>query len=146
VAARLQASSDDDPTSVVQPGAILARMVLLSIATVDLNVEILPPMGSNDELQVGRQPGCDLVIDDESVSHRHAALRWDEARRRCTLQDFRSMNGTFVNVVTPITGAVVLNDGDIVSFGSVAFLFLLAETFHAKLTQPEGSIRPGAQR
>jgi hypothetical protein len=146
VAARMRDSSDDGPTTLVQPGAILARMVLISIATEDLNVAILPPLGTNDALQVGRQPDCDLVIDHDSVSHRHAALRWDEATHRCTLEDFGSTNGTFVNIVTPITGDVILNDGDIVSFGSEAFLFLLAETFHAWLTQAAGSIRPGSGR
>ncbi|MBI5534567.1 MAG: FHA domain-containing protein [Deltaproteobacteria bacterium] len=145
-AARLQASADDGPTSLVQPGVILARMVLLAIETEDLDVAILPPMGSADELLVGRQPDCDLVIDHDSVSHRHAALRWDESTHRCSLKDFGSTNGTFVNIVTPITGEVVLSDGDIVSFGNVAFLFLLAETLHAKLMQAAGSIGPGPRK
>ena len=118
-------------------------MVLLAIETEDLDVAILPPLGSTDALQVGRQPDCDLVIDHDSVSHRHAALRWDEATHRCTLQDFGSTNGTFVNIVTPITGEVILNDGDVVSFDNVAFLLRLAETLHAKLTQSAGSIGPG---
>ena len=145
-AERMRDSEDDGPTSLVEPGAILARMVLLAMETEDLNVALLPPLSSTGELQVGRQPDSDLVIDHDSVSHRHAALHWHEATHRCTLKDFGSTNGTFVNIVTPITGEVILNDGDIVSFGNVAFLFLLAETLHAKLMQSAGSIGPGPRR
>lgn len=144
-AAARMGSGDDGPTTLVQPGAILARMVLMAIATEDLNVAILPPLFGDDALLVGRQADCDLVVDHESVSHRHAALRWDEDTQRCTLKDFGSTNGTFVNIVTPIHDEVVLEDGDIVSFGTVAFLFLLSETLHARLLQGEGGLGAGSR-
>lgn len=124
----------------------MARMVLLAMETEDLDVVTLPPLRSTDELQVGRQLDCDLVIDDDSVSKRHAVLRWDEATQVCKLQDFGSTNGTRVNVVIPIKGEVILNDRDIVSFGDVAFLFLLSETLHARLSQPARSLTPMPHR
>src|SRR5688572_28653508 len=42
----------------------------------DLLVATLPPLHGVDELTVGRQPDCDLVLDHPSVSKRHAKLRW----------------------------------------------------------------------
>jgi hypothetical protein len=45
----------------------------------DLVVAALPPVRPGDELTVGRLPDCDLVIDNPSVSKRHAVLRWAEA-------------------------------------------------------------------
>jgi predicted component of type VI protein secretion system len=145
-AAPLRASVDDDPTSVVDPRAIVTRMVLMALDTENLNVATLPPLRSADELLVGRQPDCDLVLDHDSVSKRHALLRWHESKRYCTVQDFGSTNGTFVNMVTPIKGEVIIYDGDVVSFGTVAFWFALAETLHAKLTQSAAAIGPGPQR
>lgn len=44
---------------------------------------------------VGRAPDCDVVIDDASVSARHACLRWDGDR--IAIEDLGSANGTFVD-------------------------------------------------
>jgi hypothetical protein len=130
------------PTSVVHTELVMARMLLLALETEDLQVATLPPLRSEDELRVGRQPDCDLVIDDESVSKRHAVLRWDESKQRCTLQDEGSTNGTFVNTVSRIVGEIELHDGDIVSFGDVAFWFLLSKTLHSRLSRASSSIAP----
>ena len=130
------------PTSVVHAELVMARMLLLALETEDLQVATLPPLRSVDELRVGRQPDCDLVVDDESVSKRHAVLRWDETAHRCTLQDQGSTNGTFVNTVSKIEGEVELHDGDIVSFGDVAFWFLLTKTLHSRLSRATTSIAP----
>jgi hypothetical protein len=44
---------------------------------------------------IGRDPGCDLRLDVERVSRRHAVITWDG--RRALIQDLNSTNGTFVN-------------------------------------------------
>src|SRR5687767_11037541 len=41
------------------------------------------------ELAIGRDPGCDVVIDDRALSRRHAILR----RSPLTIQDLGSTNG-----------------------------------------------------
>jgi hypothetical protein len=46
-------------------------------------------------LVLGRSPGCQLVFDDDTVSRRHAELRFDEGR--WMLRDLGSSNGTWVN-------------------------------------------------
>lgn len=47
------------------------------------------------ELTVGRGGGCDIVIDNVAVSRHHCTLR--EVRRKWTVFDEDSANGTFVN-------------------------------------------------
>jgi len=48
-----------------------------------------------ERLRVGRDPGCELVIDHPSVSRRHAELYQDGGRWR--LRDLGSKNGSFVD-------------------------------------------------
>src|SRR5690349_10193933 len=44
---------------------------------------------------VGRARDCDVVLDDATVSARHARLRWDG--EKISLEDLGSANGTFVD-------------------------------------------------
>jgi pSer/pThr/pTyr-binding forkhead associated (FHA) protein len=112
---------------------VVAGPVALLFAFDDLSVSTLPPLGERDELIVGRQPDCDLVIDDPSASKRHAAIRWDRALARCTVVDLGSTNGTFLNGSMKVRSEMPLRDGDIVGFGEAHFWFLLAQTLHARL-------------
>jgi len=69
--------------------------------------------------ELGRSPERDLVVDDETVSRRHAVLRGD---RGCLeIEDLGSSNGTAING-NPMVGALTLLDGDLVSFGSATAL------------------------
>jgi phosphoserine phosphatase RsbU/P len=69
---------------------------------------------------VGRDPEVNLVVDDSTVSRRHARIEVLDART-VRLTDLGSLNGTFVNdrrMTTPVD----LNPGDAVTFGSVPFV------------------------
>jgi pSer/pThr/pTyr-binding forkhead associated (FHA) protein len=133
-------------TTVAPEGQVAAQMMRLALETEDLDVATLPPLRSVDELRIGRLPDCDLVIDDDTVSKRHAVLRWDQRTERSTLQDEGSTNGTFVNTAARLKGEVSLHDGDIVSFGDVAFWFLRTDTLHARLQAAKGSVSPRSHR
>jgi len=52
------------------------------------------PVGSK-EVSIGRSPENAMVIDNPAVSHYHARVFHEE--NRLMLEDFGSMNGTFVN-------------------------------------------------
>jgi hypothetical protein len=54
-----------------------------------------PPERPGQAYVVGRHLDCDLVLDDESVSRRHASLRLDGDR--WLISDLGSRNGTHVN-------------------------------------------------
>jgi adenylate cyclase len=66
------------------------------------------------ETVVGRQPACDLVIDDPSVSRHHAKLT--VSRGQCKLEDLNSRNGTFVD--GELVTEAELADGNAIVFGS----------------------------
>jgi pSer/pThr/pTyr-binding forkhead associated (FHA) protein len=73
-----------------------------------------------DLTHIGRSPAADLVLDDASVSRRHAivALR-DE---RTVILDDRSLNGVHVNGAR--VGEAALEDGDTIGCGHVALRFI----------------------
>jgi len=73
------------------------------------------------ELVLGRDPDCELVLDDATVSRSHALLSVDAAR--VTLQDLDSSNGTFVNGQR-LHGERQLSAGDRLRLGRVR-LFLV---------------------
>ena len=133
--------NEGESTMLARPGAVSAGTVALLFQFETLMVATLPPLHGVDELSVGRQPDCDLVINEASVSKLHATLRWDSEKARATIEDLRSTNGTFINSDTRVEGEHTLHDGDIVSFGEVQFWYLLIETLHAKLAQAK-STRP----
>ncbi|MFL5348353.1 MAG: FHA domain-containing protein [Hyalangium sp.] len=90
----------------------------------DLGVATLPPIHGSEELQIGRLPDNDLVIDDPSVSKRHAVLQWDSVARRCMLTDLGSRNGTLINAEFIRDANTLVSDGDMLCFGDAEFCFL----------------------
>jgi hypothetical protein len=71
-------------------------------------------------VRVGRSPAADLVIDDASVSRRHAVvIRRDD---RTVILDDRSRNGVVVNGAR--VQDAVLRDGDEIALGNVALRYV----------------------
>ncbi len=66
------------------------------------------------EVTVGRDPACDVPLDDETVSTRHAKFSFHHGQWWVT--DLESTNGTRLNK-TPLTGSTVLTTGDDVQCG-----------------------------
>jgi hypothetical protein len=67
-------------------------------------------------VSVGRDPICDIVLNDPTVSKHHAVfiLVPDDVK----VLDQESMNGTWVNdEIIPLERAISLRDGNKVSFG-----------------------------
>jgi hypothetical protein len=122
-------------TTVVRPEAVSSGALSLLFGFDDLVVATVPPLQGVDELSVGRQPDNDLVLDDPSVSQKHAVLRWDAKAQRCTVQDLGSTNGTYLNASIRLKKETILRNGDILSFGEVQYWFLLTPTLYEKLTQ-----------
>ena len=67
-------------------------------------------------LRIGRSTAADIVLDDASVSRRHAVIV-HRAGRTMILDD-RSLNGVYVNGER--VGEAVLNDGDGIAIGRVS--------------------------
>jgi DNA-binding winged helix-turn-helix (wHTH) protein len=71
---------------------------------------------------IGRDPGCNIWLDDADVSRRHARIRIDGAQGIAVLDDLDSTNGTRVGrlKVRPHTR---LADGDVIRVGPVELRF-----------------------
>jgi FHA domain len=121
-------------TTVAKPEKVSSGALALLFQFDELVVASVPPLNGVDQLTVGRQPDSDLVLDDPSVSKKHALLRWDAENQRCTIQDLGSTNGTMLNASVRLRRETTLKDGDILSFGEVQYWFLLTATLHTKLT------------
>lgn len=85
----------------------------------------------------GRSAECDVVIDDKSVSAKHAWIR--EVKGRYFLINLRSTNGVTINGKRLEEGA--LHDGDTVGFADVVGIFRNPLETRAGEGQPE---RPGS--
>ena len=73
-----------------------------------------------ESMRVGRSPAADLVVDDASVSRRHAVfVRRDE---RTVILDDRSRNGIVVNGARVQEAA--LDDGDRIALGNVTLRYV----------------------
>jgi pSer/pThr/pTyr-binding forkhead associated (FHA) protein len=70
---------------------------------------------------IGKQPGCDLLIEDGYTSSQHAQIGMD-ANGVCKLYDRQSTNGTYVNGVRVTESA--LTHGLTIRIGSTEMRFL----------------------
>lgn len=79
------------------------------------------------EVTIGRDPVCSLILDDSTVSAKHARLFYRQGQ--WWAEDLRSTNGSFLNR-EPITAPLVLTNGDELSCGQAR----LAITIYAEPT------------
>jgi pSer/pThr/pTyr-binding forkhead associated (FHA) protein len=70
-------------------------------------------------MAIGRHPECDIVVDDPTVSRRHAEVRREGGRY--VLVDHGSLNGTYVN--REPRDRALLADGDELWVGKARFTF-----------------------
>jgi pSer/pThr/pTyr-binding forkhead associated (FHA) protein len=98
------------------------------------------PVGSN-EVSIGRSPDNGLVIDNPAVSHYHARVFHEEGR--LMLEDFGSLNGTFVNGQR--VKMVALKPGDSVMVGKHSIVVSESREPNGSATG-NGDARPAAPK
>ncbi|MBE3559538.1 MAG: FAD-dependent oxidoreductase [Ktedonobacteraceae bacterium] len=111
-----------------------ASLVLIPHPQVAVSLREIPlHLAQGQVLQLGRQQGTGVFIDHQSISRRHAALRFMDGQYQ--ICDIGSANGTYINNARLPTGQVaVLQPDDTIRFGDVRFRFEISGT-----QQVEGS-------
>jgi pSer/pThr/pTyr-binding forkhead associated (FHA) protein len=74
-----------------------------------------------DETLLGRNPGADILLDDEGISREHAVIGWDDDSGSWTIEDLQSTNGTKVNGKR--VRSATLQDGDEIQVGRTSLEF-----------------------
>ncbi|MEN9562246.1 MAG: hypothetical protein RIR73_490 [Chloroflexota bacterium] len=87
------------------------------------------------EITIGRDPGCDIPLQDDTISARHAHLTYHH--NQWWLEDLASTNGTQLND-TPITLPTVITSKDEIRCGSVVLAISLSENVIIEPTQRLG--------
>ena len=101
-------------------------------------------LDNDHDAVVGRDSGADLVLDDASVSRRHAAFR-THGDHRCTVRDLGSTNG--VSFENELVASRELSPGDCVLVGSVLLRFeVLALPEYAHLRRVNQKLRSAVHR
>jgi diguanylate cyclase (GGDEF)-like protein len=85
------------------------------------------PLAENPTI-VGRGDKCQIIIEDESVSRRHACIQADQDG--FTITDLQSTNGTFVNEKR--VSSHRLEDGDYLHIGNCIYRFLASGNLEAE--------------
>jgi DNA-binding winged helix-turn-helix (wHTH) protein len=89
-------------------------------------------------LMIGRDPSCDIQVQDRQVSRFHARITPNN--EGVTIEDLGSKNGTNHNGVE-LTAAIMLQDGDLLGVAlAQQFIFLISD---ATMPLVEGGIRSG---
>ncbi|MGO9641449.1 MAG: FHA domain-containing protein [Candidatus Acidiferrales bacterium] len=70
---------------------------------------------------LGSAPDCEIVLDDGTVSAKHASLKHKDGK--FWLTDLDSTNGTFVNEGTETIAREEIKDGDTIRLGKLALKF-----------------------
>jgi pSer/pThr/pTyr-binding forkhead associated (FHA) protein len=70
---------------------------------------------------VGSAPDSDIVLHDQTISAKHASIRYKDGK--FFLSDLDSSNGTFVNGLEECVARVELSDNDVLRLGGVTLKF-----------------------
>jgi pSer/pThr/pTyr-binding forkhead associated (FHA) protein len=76
------------------------------------------------QITLGRNPTCDCVLDDETISAFHARLMF--RHNQWWVEDLKSTNGTFING-QQVASAVVVTSNDNLRIGQVDFAINIEE-------------------
>ena len=71
------------------------------------------------EVYIGRDPVCDIHLEELTISARHARLSFRQ--KQWWVEDLKSTNGTLLNQ-DPVVDPIVVTDGDELQCGAVTFL------------------------
>lgn len=105
-----------DVSLVVRLRELVSEWVDSPTPAADPAAELVLPGRTRTRLMIGRDPRCDVVYDEPTVSRFHASLR--RAGNHWIIQDLGSLNGTWVNGRR--ASRVEVRVADLLRFGDLA--------------------------
>ena len=90
---------------------------------------------SQSEIILGRDPGCDIPLTDDTISTRHAQLTYHH--NQWWLEDLASTNGTVLNGAQ-VSMPTVITSGDEIKCGATRLTVSLSENVINEPTQKTG--------
>ncbi len=110
------------PTTPQATGSAAACLVIIYGADLGRRIVL-----DGTPIEIGRSVKCDVSIDQESVSRRHARLTFDNGRYKLT--DLGSTNGSYVN--DELCTERFLRDGDQLKIGRTILKFMTGDNIEA---------------
>ncbi len=107
--------------SVNTPQMAPAYLQRLTVQDANDGPQVLPI--DQDQVLIGTDKDCGLILEEESISPKHARLVHADGTYQ--VADLGSEAGTWVNYAPVSTEGSTLRDGDLLHIGRVAFRFLL---------------------
>jgi hypothetical protein len=92
-----------------------------------------PPAPGNAVLRVGRAVGCDLVINDGTVSREHLTLRLTPEGQWMAERKSQHRPTLHRGIAFPLRGEVALKDGDKLVLGEITLTFYTQRGFSQRL-------------
>lgn len=120
--------------TVVLPGKPqLARHALALV--LGFQEMIAYPVGAGpDRIEsIGRAAENDIVVEDPSVSSVHGELTWQSGPSVVAIRDLGSTNGTFINGAQVGDQFAILSDGEVLSIGDAAFVYVTIDSLEGLL-------------
>ncbi len=107
----------------IQMQSELVKAAQVPSLTISSITDDINPMEFNvPEVIIGRDPLCNFVIPDETISSRHARLSYHH--NQWWLEDLNSTNGTFLNDDRVYTPTVVIT-GDEIRCGQIVLKIII---------------------
>lgn len=88
----------------------------LTLKPISKGIDSLPITFRTPQIQIGRDPSNQFIIDDETVSAKHARLVFRQ--KQWWVEDLHSQNGTHLNEFE-LTTPTVITHGDQLRFGKI---------------------------
>jgi hypothetical protein len=122
------------PKTMVLPGKPELARHALALVLGFQDMHVFPVGSGSDRIEtMGRAAENDFVVEDPSVSSRHAEITWQSELSVVAIRDAGSTNGTFINGAQVSDQFAIISDGEVLSLGDAAFVFVTVDSLEGLL-------------
>lgn len=130
---RRRAALQQPRTVVLPTKPQLARHALTLVLGFDEMVAFVVGAGADRIERIGRAAENEIVVEDPSVSSVHGEITWQSEPGVVAIRDLGSTNGTFINGAQVGDQFAILSDGEVLSVGDAAFVYVTIDSLEGLL-------------